>query len=87
MIDVTDVKWVVTGTGNVTQKDFVSIVTSAKVSTSKFIEIYYNYYTETKDAAKAYEKAEILHTNIFGTRRYNCYETFKARKHQVMSKK
>ncbi len=86
MIDVTNVKWVVTGTGTVTQKDFVSIVTSAKVSTHKFIEIYYDYFTETKDAKKAYEKAENLHEQIFGSRRYSSYETFKSCKCEVMKK-
>ena len=77
MIDVTDVKWVVTGTGNVTQKDFVSIVTSAKVSTPKFIDIYYDFLKNTKSSRTAYERTEILHEEIFGTRKFNSYDKFK----------
>lgn len=80
------IKWTVTTTGDIDPKDFVTVVTNAKLSSIKFIELYYDFYTETQNAQKAYEKTEQLHESVFGSRRFSDYESFKANKTYFMKK-
>lgn len=87
-IEVTNgsIKWTVESTGNIRQEDFVAVITNAKISTMKFIELYYDYYTETKSAKQAYERVEEIHEQLLGSRKYNDYQTFKASKSNFMKK-
>jgi hypothetical protein len=80
------IKWEVTTTGDINPKDFVTIITNSKLSSIKFIELYYDFYTETQNAQKAYEKTENLHEAIFGSRKYSDYDTFRVQKTYFMKK-
>ena len=80
------IKWTIEGTDNVSEQDFVAVITNSSISTMKFIELYYDYYTETKDAKEAYDRVERLHENLLGKKKYNDYETFKSSKSQFMKK-
>ena len=79
------VKWVITSTDGLKEEDFVSVISNANLSTSKFIEIYYDY-TTTLSHVDAYEKVELLHTNLFGKPRFSSYESFRVIKSKFMNK-
>jgi hypothetical protein len=81
-----NIKWTVESTGNIRQEDFVAVITNSKISTMKFIELYYDYYTETKSAKQAYERVEEIHEQLLGSRKYNDYDTFRICKSQFMKK-
>jgi len=88
-IEVTNgnIKWTVESTGIIRQEDFIAVITNSKISSVKFIELYYDYYSETKNAKQAYEKVEQLHESLLGNRKYSDYENFKRMKSYNMKKK
>lgn len=87
-IEVTNgsIKWTVESTGNIRQEDFIAVITNSKISTMKFIELYYDYYTETKNAKRAYERVETIHEELLGSRKYSDYDTFRKCKSNFMNK-
>ncbi len=80
-------KWTIESTENIRQQDFVTVIHSAKMSTVKFIEMYYDFYGEMKDHQQAYERVETLHENLLGSRKYADYDIFRASKSKFMNKK
>jgi len=81
-----NVKWTVESTGHIKQEDFIAVITNSSISSVKFIELYYDYYTETKSARLAYEKVEKLHNDLFNRNKYGDYESFRAVKSKLMKK-
>lgn len=79
--------WTIEGTDGITQRDFVTVIKNSTLSTEKFIELYYNYFTECKNHRKAYERVENLHENLLGSRKYSDYDSFKQVKSKFMNKK
>ena len=81
-----ELKWTIEATDGMTEKDFVSVVRSASMSTTKFIEMYYDYFSECKDHEQAYERIERLHENLLGKRKYSDYDSFRVSKSKFMNK-
>lgn len=79
--------WTIEGTDGINPKDFVSVINNASLSTSKFIELYYDYFTECKDHRKAYDRVEKLHENMFSKRKYSDYDNFRSAKSKFMNKR
>ncbi len=79
-------KWTIESTENIREQDFVTVIKSASMSTVKFIEMYYDFYAETKDHQQAYERVERLHENLLGSRKYADYDSFRTNKSKFMNK-
>lgn len=79
-------KWTIQSTDGIREQDFVTVIQSASMSTVKFIEMYYDFYSEMKDHQQAYERIEKLHENLLGSRKYADYETFRSSKSKFMNK-
>lgn len=79
--------WTIQSTDGIREQDFVTVIQNASMSTVKFIEMYYDYYTEMKDHQAAYERVERLHENLLGSRKYSDYDCFRSSKSKFMNKK
>lgn len=65
------VKWTVTSTD---EQEFV-VVGRCSMSPDAFDRVF-NKFRESNTNVDAYERAEILHENLVGERRYSCYESY-----------
>lgn len=81
-----ELKWTIEATDGITEKDFVTVVRNASMSTNKFIEMYYDYFAECKDHEQAYDRMERLHENLLGRRKYSDYDSFRVSKSKFMNK-
>ncbi len=78
--------WTIESTDGISERDFVTVIKNSSISTVKFIEMYYDFYAETKDHQQAYERVERLHENLLGSRKYSDYDSFRSNKSKFMNK-
>jgi len=76
--------------GNVVSGDFTflpkRLAAGAVLSVESFDNLFFECLREEKIHTKAYEKAEEIHEQYFGTNRYSCYESFASSKSQRFKK-
>lgn len=63
------------------------IAKECSMTAKGFDELFFCFLDQNVTHAQAYEKAEMVHENYFGRRKYSAFESFKAYKHQRLSKK
>lgn len=66
--------------GNIASGDFTilpkSILTGVKLSPESFEDLFIKQINNTNSRMEAYHKAEEIHQEYFGVRRWSCYESF-----------
>lgn len=76
--------------GNVVSGDFTflpkRIAKGCQLNAESFDDLFFECLKEVKTHESAYNKAEEIHEQYFGTSKYSCYESFASSKSQRLKK-